>query len=490
MAENNEQPKTNDQDHENGEYDGLEYRELDLEPIDLPDRENRENNGDLADENYDKQFDDSMNDNLDNEYVDASEEKEEDDELEEGQDDEYVYDYPDNAFAFDENEELELYEPVKTKYPLFNQQHNTCGLSSMLMLLDPPNNMHIKSFLDEIWKHVKTILLNLDLKKKEFEWSHALEYLLLKSYHENILSEYIMEHKEFADDYYINRVPLEVHLRQMQEKHYNLGRMLIYEEYQKFFDTGIVNHFILTDQINQMKDAKEMELLFSLFGYDFVPQYSPDGTGGIFFTRKELKNQDLPSVAQRLKKLEHEFNRGGKIMLGMYHHWLAVSNIGKNRRGYFIVVNDPNTARRYRLPLKKLRDTDRFYIFKKREEDILPFWQQLKAWLTEEIKQDILAFSEFKKKLQENLKKRLQLEKENNLQKKKNITVKAKQLETVDEENLTAIPITDDTEESELEDLSVNQVIIDENRKPLSGEAFMDNIRKIIRSNFSDYSRL
>lgn len=508
--------ETDPQDNDASERKESESRELDLQPIE-PAKNTLESNARQEENSGNEDREDRGESHQKAETVPEEYEEIPDDDFEERpaqqEDEEYTYDYPADAFAVSDKDDEEQYEPVKTKYPLFNQQHNTCGLSSMLMLLDPIENQYLKSFLEEIWEHVKKILLPLKLKKDEFKWSHGLEYLLLKSYHQNLLSEYIMEHKQFADDYYISRVPLEVHLRQLQEMHYNLGRMEIYDEYKTFFDDGTVTHFILTDQIGQMKDAKEVEMLFSLLGYDFVPQYSPDGTGGIFFTRKELKNQDDVSVHQRLRKLEHEFNKGAKIMLGMYHHWLAVTEIGKKRRGYYIVVNDPNTAKKYRLPLKKLRDTDRFYIFKKRNEDVKAFWQQVRAWMDTEIKRDQKAFVEFKKKLQENLKKRLQLEGQTEQKATHKIKIAEHQVENVSKQELTTIPVENKTkvgdtsqqinavkaapdvninqeEDEDIIDLSSSRVILEENREPLSGKAFMDNIRKIIRANFSDYSKL
>jgi len=122
------------------------------------------------------------------------------------------FEFPLNAFQLDKEIKISEYEPIKNNYPLFFQQHNTCGLSSLLMLLDPISNTKLAEFLDSIWSKVKNLILQTNFSKKEFTWSHALEYLLLKSYHENIISDYIKSRLEFEDDYFIMRVPLEVHL--------------------------------------------------------------------------------------------------------------------------------------------------------------------------------------------------------------------------------------------------------------------------------------
>lgn len=429
---------------------------------------------------------------------------------------EFEYAYPDTAFVIKEGDS-EKYEEPKNDYPIFHQQKNTCGLSSMLMLLDPLSNPKISDLLDFVWNNVKELLLRPKVEKKEFEWCYALEYLLLKSFHENIISQYIMDHMEFADDYYINKVPLEVHLRQLMEPYYRKNATIIIELYERFFETGEVSSMILTDQIGQMKDAKELEMLMSIFGYQFLPQYSQDGTGAIFFTNKEIRKPEIPSVNRRLKLLRHEYEKGARIMIGSAYHWMAVTEIIPDSKGYILVFNDPNTARRFKIPFRKLSDTDRFYIYRKRQESAESFWEDLKVWLNEEIKKDKESFNQFNIKRQEQIKQRLKQEAEARarmqqerlskleMQKEseKVIINESTEKEPIKDEDLVQINLSEPDKQlitpinelkkdisPELIDLSVSSEIRSQELIPMSGDAFMDYIKKIIRSKFSDYSKL
>lgn len=432
------------------------------------------------------------------------------------EDTEFEYAYPDTAFLIKEGDS-EKYEEPRNDFPIFHQQKNTCGLSSMLMLLDPLSNAKTREVLDYVWNHVKELLLRPKVEKKEFEWSYALEYLLLKSFHENILSQYIMDHMEFADDYYINKVPLEVHLRQLMEPYYKKNATLIIELYERYFETGEVSSMIITDQIGQMKDAKELEMLMSIFGYQFLPQYSQDGTGAIFFTNKEIRKPEIPSVNRRLKLLRFEYEKGARIMIGSAYHWMAVTEIIPDPKGYILVFNDPNTARRFKIPFKKLSDTDRFYIYRKRQESPETFWEDLKAWINEEIKKDKESFNQFNLKRQEQIKQRLKQEAEARakMQQERLEKLESKQESEIviinegiekapireeelvqikpqelDKQIMTPIKEVKKDITPELIDLSQSSEIREQELIPMSGDAFMEYIRKIIRSKFSDYSNI
>ncbi|MBD3353739.1 MAG: hypothetical protein GF364_19800 [Candidatus Lokiarchaeota archaeon] len=471
-----EEPSNPETDITTPDADNPEVYEIDENDRDLPNNTIREVDLEVIREGN-KTFNGESEGHLKEEAEDA-EEAEDVEEAEEPE--EFEYEYPEDAFQIKQMEGTEPYDEVRSDFPIFHQQNNTCGLSSMLMLLDPLKNEKIAGFLNAIWKQVNNLLLNIQIDRQEFKWNYALEYLLLKSFHENILSQYIMDHKQFADDYYIAKVPLEVHLRQLMEPHYAANRKLIVDEYERFFESGTVTHFLLVEQINQMKDSKELEMIYSLFGYDFVPQWSPDGTGAIFFNKRELKHPEEKIVKQRLELLLHEIQHGSRIMCGMFHHWVAVADIKKKSRGYQLVINDPNTARRYKIPFKRLSDSDRFYIFRKRSEDVQPFWKKVLDWIDVEIQQDIAAFKEFKEEMQKRMRERLKLR----AQQQKVVTDEKKDVPALESKDLVEIP---------QESISINKQvknILDSPQIPLSGSDFMKRIRTIIHANFSDYSKM
>jgi len=264
-----------------------------------------------------------------------------------------------------------------------------------------------------------------------------------------------------------------------------------------------VSHFLIKEQINQMKDSKELEILFLLLGYKFYPQYSPDGTGSIFFWKSELKNINLnidSSITKKIKFLEQEYKKGAKILLGIEHHWVAITEIivlyDKNE--VYFKFNDPANGKNFKIPLKKFKDTYRIYIFRKDNNNIEELWTKINKWLEEEIELDLISFSRFKEKLQQEIKEKLKIKMEtpqihnNTIVVSKEIDINENtqlqpQLEDISEKDLIPIPTNIDVLEN-LKDFS--QFKDQESYEPLCGEAFFNRILQIIRSNFSDYWKI
>ncbi len=175
------------------------------------------------------------------------------------------------------------YESVRTQYPLFLQLPNACGLSSILMLLDPIQNEQIGKLLDKVWEHfTKTTVI--EQRRKEFQWAYALEYLLLKSAVPNPVSDYVKSlNVEELDHYYVG---LESVLRFHQQDHYKMKNNLIVNAYEEFFVNGLVTQWVISQHVDMFKHNPEIRILMALFGYEFVKQPTSDGTGALFFLRK------------------------------------------------------------------------------------------------------------------------------------------------------------------------------------------------------------
>ncbi len=376
----------------------------------------------------------------------------------------------------------EPYEKVRTDYPIFLQLPNGCGLSSMLMFLDPLQDENLAHFLDEAWKGISQIMMQHNIHQKEFQWSFVLEYLLIKSLADNVIKEYIYEKQP---DYDVFSPLLSYDLAGYRQGHMEQKREYIAEEYDNFFRTGIINQFLLTQHIGKMKTNMELKMLFELFGYEFVPYYSDDPTCAVIFTKKEMKNPKDPDVKERLDFLKNEFNKGARIMLGSYHHWVVVSNIILTKKGYEMIINDSNVGKRYNINFRRLSDTDRFYVYKKRNIDIKPLWNAIIKYLENEFVKERDTFEIFKIKLQESIKKRLE-------ERKKEI----EEVSEIKQEDLVEIPKSYPTSESQINQSNTNSNEIfdlssnNENHEPLSGEEFKEYLRKVIRKGFSDYHNI
>ncbi len=265
------------------------------------------------------------------------------------------------------------YELVRNDYPLFLQLPNACGLSSTLMLIDPIQNEQIGKILNQVWSHVKKAN-GIEQSRREFQWAYALDYLLLKSAIPNALFEYVHSlNAEELNHYYIG---LESTLRFYQQEHLKLKNTFVVNAFEDFFTQGLITQFILAQHIDLFKHNPEIQILMAIFGYEFVKQPAPDGTGALFFTVEELKNSELSSAKKKINVLRSEFVKGARIMVGFSFHWVALSNVFTSNGKTHISINDPS-GERYNLPLTNLSDRDRFYIYRKMKSEPKKLWNQI-----------------------------------------------------------------------------------------------------------------
>ncbi|TFG18542.1 MAG: hypothetical protein EU530_08975 [Promethearchaeota archaeon] len=265
------------------------------------------------------------------------------------------------------------YELVRNDYPLFLQLPNACGLSSTLMLIDPIQNEQIGKILNQVWDHVKKTNV-IEQSRREFQWAFALNYLLLKSAIPNALFEYIKSlNAEELDHYYIG---LESTLRFYQQEHLKAKNDFIVNAFEDFFARGLITQFVLAQHIDLFKHNPEIRILMAIFGYEFVRQPSPDGTGALFFTAEELKNLDLSSAKKKINVLRSEFVKGARIMVGFSFHWVALTNVFTSNGNTHISINDPS-GEKYDLPLTNLSDRDRFYFYRKMKLAPKRLWNQI-----------------------------------------------------------------------------------------------------------------
>jgi hypothetical protein len=291
------------------------------------------------------------------------------------------------------------YELVRTEYPLFLQLPNACGLSSILMLIDPTQNEPIRKLLDLVWNHYKKTTV-LEQSRKEFQWAYALDYLLLKSAVPNTLSEYIKSlDVEELDHYYTG---LKSVLRFKQQEHVKLQDDFIVNAYEEYFAHGLISQFIVTEHTELFKHNPEIQILMAIFGYEFVKQSAPDGTGALFFTIEELKNMESSSAKKKINVLRSEFIKGARIVVGFSFHWVILTNIFTSNGKTHISINDPS-GEKYDIPLVTLTDRDRFYIYRRLKNGPKQLWNQIIKIIEKDGPREITLGEDFLKTVKERL---------------------------------------------------------------------------------------
>ena len=84
--------------------------------------------------------------------------------------------------------------------PFYSQLPNCCGLSTFLMMINPEENDKFKGFLENLY----TLLKFLNKQRiKEYQYTIAINYLLLKSIGNNLIKEFIRKKDEELVEYYM-----------------------------------------------------------------------------------------------------------------------------------------------------------------------------------------------------------------------------------------------------------------------------------------------
>ncbi|MHA1775936.1 MAG: hypothetical protein DRO88_05245 [Promethearchaeia archaeon] len=216
--------------------------------------------------------------------------------------------------------------------PLYGQHSNACGLASLLMLLDIPHNPEIGRFLDTVWNHIKPLYSQPVVKKKEYQWAIALQYILLKILgyaDKEDLYEFFNQRLEFMyeDQRIMNKFNQEQYYNELlkRKKYLEAYTYLHYTE-----DHDYVLPFILFKNLHTMKTDLELKILAEVFNYTFIYQDAEDYTGALYFTNQELGREISQSARVKWNRLE-KFSRQPDVIIlyGQQHHWLAVRGVYK-----------------------------------------------------------------------------------------------------------------------------------------------------------------
>ena len=251
--------------------------------------------------------------------------------------------------------------------PLYAQLPNCCGLSTFLMLLNPEQNDQYKLFLDELYEKIQNLMSQ---GRKEFRWSIALDYILLKTLGDNLIATYLK--KQLKESFINYRAIMDFELKKTITRSFRGSFKLKNKQTYEFFSRNVICHNILRKSLYEMRTDMDLKILFTLFGGTFYPQKqeNPDGTGALYFTRKDFEQGNyknkLKIMEKHLKNPNNNFINC--IALNMGFHWVAITNINTKRN--YIQYNNPLGGRNSRRNIgKRISEGYRFYLFSHNPHD-------------------------------------------------------------------------------------------------------------------------
>ncbi len=272
---------------------------------------------------------------------------------------------------------------------------NTCGLSSFLMCIMPDVNLEFKLFLDELFDNIEFHIPNLfdEIESlNEYKWSVALEYILLKCLGSNILSPLI--EKKLARFYENYKILTNFKLQDREHEDLFFMPDYILDHYFDFFDSFLVNPYILNRSLFSMKTDKDIRMLFTLFGGKFHPHESPDGTGALFFTESDFKST---TSGDKLKLLNDHLNNLNEekvpcILLNLEQHWVTVNTI----QGNSVYFNDPYTGELDMVEINQnFLEGNRFYLYYLKPESAIILRPDIKRFLLTEASREFKNVQKF-----------------------------------------------------------------------------------------------
>lgn len=175
----------------------------------------------------------------------------------------------------------------KEQMPHYSQVTNACGITAVLMAIQPNIDVQAQQLLEKIVSKARLMYGNLDGLLDPVNSRHQVSaaYLLLKcamsaKVHE-ILSSYDPENYEYVQG--VLEYEIRNRMAGKSEKHgKSLDKMV--DAYLKKGEKWDIDKVFLYEYTTRIKTDVELKLLMALFGYKFIRfPYSADGTGSINF---------------------------------------------------------------------------------------------------------------------------------------------------------------------------------------------------------------
>ena len=291
--------------------------------------------------------------------------------------------------------------PTKWEFPLYRQLINSCGLASILMLMDPSKNPKLQEMLDKIGELINPLILKiLPVNESEFIYQYVLQYILLKALSRDseeyqFLNDYLTE--QFNNSYENQKLISNFNLAESHQKFIEHEMFDIAKAYDRYILEGnTIPTLMLKNETFSVKNDMDLKILMSIFGYDFIPFNSTNGA--LVYNKK-----DKDFLENLCKSYIDPENR---ILFGDGKHWQALTGLYTNNldkwviknekiapktslKDFIIVYNDPIIPKQHSVPLKDIISHQYFYIFKKKKEDNSILWDHLHNAISQDITNEI-----------------------------------------------------------------------------------------------------
>ncbi|MBD3194460.1 MAG: hypothetical protein GF317_05345 [Candidatus Lokiarchaeota archaeon] len=251
--------------------------------------------------------------------------------------------------------------------PIYSQLPNCCGLSTFLMLINPEYNIEFKQILERIYRYVADLK---KVNKPEFRWQVVLNYILLRSFGDNLLRDFLKRKIPNIVNYYIP-----IALYELLGNNFNLS--------------DLYSPRVFLKSLYKMRTDVDLKILFTLFGGSFEPQpqVNLDGTGSLYFVEADFEDDNL-GFKEKMKIIErhlHAQKRGinACIALNKSRHWVAINNLTLDDKA--LSINNPLGGREILDVKLGIPESFRFYFFKYSTNNAFILGEKASLFLTKSL---------------------------------------------------------------------------------------------------------
>ncbi len=290
--------------------------------------------------------------------------------------------------------------PTKWEFPLYRQLTNSCGLASILMLMDPSKNPKLQEILDKIGQLINPLILKiLPINESEFIYQYVLQYVLLKAISQDseefmFLNQYLTE--QFESSYENHKIISNFKLNESHRKFIDHEMFAIAKAYDRYILEGnTIPTLMLKNETFSIKNDMDLKILMSIFGYVFIPFNSTNGAL-VYKKNKEFLENLCKS----------HIDPENRILFGDGKHWQALTglypkNLDKwvvnnekiapkiSLKNFITVYNDPILPKQHSVPLKEIVSQQFFYIFKKKKGDNSILWNRIQNAIAQNIPNEL-----------------------------------------------------------------------------------------------------
>ncbi|MHA1791172.1 MAG: hypothetical protein ACTSVI_00925 [Promethearchaeota archaeon] len=269
----------------------------------------------------------------------------------------------------------------KETMPHYQQLKDACGLSAVLMMIQPNIDKASRELLEKIGDKIKQAFPGLSSLMEDANTKHqvAAAFTILKAAKSDEIGDYL---KRFDKDNYefIQEVILHELQKRMTGQPGRIGRSLE-KKLENYIKKGTFDKTFLQEYTTKIKTDVELKLLLACFGYRFVQfPYSPDGTGSINLEtidsivknnliRDEESNNYDEVLEFMLTFLKVNFDKC-MILINIGFHWVpAAKIIIEDKRFPELYYLDSSRTRGELVKLTHWKSSKYFYFF--RQDPIL-----------------------------------------------------------------------------------------------------------------------